>query len=79
MNQNKPKEVKTLSIRIPLALYLEISQYAIDEDHQSLNSAIMALLNSGLLLKQEEDNVIRRFILEIVPQEKLEELVNGEA
>ena len=78
MHQDKPKqEVKTLSIRIPLELYLVISQYTLDADFPSLNSAIISLIKSGLSEGEERENIIGRYILNIVPKEELEKLING--
>lgn len=78
MHQEKPKEaVKTLSIRIPLDLYLKISQYALDEDLASLNAAIVSLVKSGLDSTNEKNNIISQFIIEVVPKETLERLING--
>ena len=78
MHQDKPKQqVKTLSIRIPLELYLVISQYTLDEDFPSLNSAIISLIKSGLSVDEERENIIGRFLLDIVPKEEMEKLING--
>lgn len=78
MNQDKPKqEVKTLSIRIPEKLYLTVSQYVLDNKMSSMNSAIIALISGGLTAMQDKDRVITQFILELVPKEKLQELMNG--
>ena len=78
MHQEKPKEaVKTLSIRIPLDLYLKISQYALDEDLASLNAAIVSLVKSGLDSTNEKNTIISQFIIEVVPKETLERLING--
>ena len=78
MNQSKPKqEVRTLSIRIPIELYVGISQHAIDKDLPSLNAAIIDLIESGITLIEERDSVISNFILEIVPRDTLENLING--
>lgn len=77
MNQDKPKEVRTLSIRIPMDLYLDVSQHALDNDSSSLNAAIIDLITHGLRAEQEESRIISKFILEVVPQEKLKEIMNG--
>ena len=74
MNQNEPK---TLSIRIPFDLYLKVSQHALDKDLKSLNAAIIDLLESGLALVQERESIISQFILEVVPANKLKEIMNG--
>lgn len=79
MNQNKPKhEVRTLSIRIPIELYVGISQYAIDKDLPSLNAAIIDLIQSGITLTQDRDSILSQFIIEIVPRDTLERLINGD-
>lgn len=79
MNQDKPKQrVKTLSIRIPEALYLTVSQYAIDNDMPSMNAAIISLITNGLEVMNSKDATISQFILELIPEEKLKELINGE-
>lgn len=79
MNQKEPKqEVKTLSIRIPLELYITISQYALDKDLPSLNGAIVELMTAGLEATSERDKIISQFVLEFVPKETLEKLINGE-
>ena len=78
MHQQKPKEgVKTLSIRIPTALYLTISQYALDNDHPSMNAAIIELLASGIAVEKEKGSIIGQFSLEVVPKDKLKEIING--
>jgi len=78
MNHDKPKQrVKTLSIRIPEALYLTVSQYAIDNDMPSMNAAIISLITNGLHAVSSKDDTITQFILELIPREKLEELING--
>lgn len=78
MNQKEPRqEVKTLSIRIPLELYVTISQYALDSELPSLNSAIVDLLHTGLSSATEKDHIISEFVLEFVPLEMLEKLING--
>lgn len=79
MNQKEPKqEVKTLSIRIPLELYITISQYALDNDLPSLNGAIVELMTAGLEATAERDKIISQFVLEFIPRETLEKLINGE-
>lgn len=78
MNQPKPKKVvKTLSIRIPESLYIEASQWGIDKGFPSLNAAIIDLVTAGLKAQAEQDAIVSQFILEIIPQEKLEEIING--
>ena len=77
MNQSKPKEVRTLSIRIPMDLYLNLSQYGIDKDLPTLNSAVIALLTAGLDVTLERDKILSQFILEVVPSEKLKEIIDG--
>jgi hypothetical protein len=77
MNQSKPKEVRTLSIRIPMDLYLNVSQHGIDKDLPSLNSAVIALLSAGLEVTSERDKILSQFILEVVPPEKLKEIISG--
>lgn len=78
MNQDKPKQrVKTLSIRIPEVLYLTVSQYAIDNDLPSMNAAIISLITNGLEVMGDKDSAITQFILELIPQHKLEEIING--
>lgn len=78
MNQKEPKhEVKTLSIRIPKELYVKVSQYALDNDLPSLNGAIVDLMNTGLDTTVEHDKIISQFVLEFVPREQLEKLING--
>lgn len=78
MNQPKPKKVvKTLSIRIPESLYLEASQWGIDKEFPSLNAAIISLISAGLKAQADEDAIVSQFILEIIPKNKLEEIING--
>lgn len=77
MNQNKPKELRTLSIRIPIDLYLSVSQHGIDKDLPSLNAAVIALLLAGLDVNAEKDSILSQFILEVIPVEKLKEIMNG--
>ena len=78
MNQEKPKQrVKTLSIRIPESLYLTISQYVLDNDLPSINSAVISLVNRGIRGTEESENAVSEFILELIPQDKLQELANG--
>lgn len=78
MNQKEPKqEVKTLSIRIPLELYVTISQYALDNDLPSLNSAIVDLMKAGLDSNADKESIISQFVLEFVPKEVLEKMING--
>lgn len=78
MNQDKPKQrVKTLSIRIPEGLYLTVSQYAIDNDMPSMNAAIISLITNGLEVMGDRNSAISQFILELIPEEKLEEIING--
>ncbi len=78
MNQKEPKqEVKTLSIRIPLELYVTISQYALDNDLPSLNSAIVDLMKAGLDSNADKASIISQFVLEFVPKEVLEKMING--
>jgi hypothetical protein len=80
MNQKEPRqEVKTLSIRIPIELYVKVSQYALDNELPSLNGAIVDLMNSGLEANTERDKIISQFVLEFVPKETLEKLINGQA
>lgn len=79
MHQDKPRqEVKTLSIRIPLQLYVTISQYALDKDLSSLNAAIIELVKGGLTETSGRDQVIRDFIVELLPVDELEKLIRGE-
>ena len=79
MHQDKPKQgVKTLSIRIPLDLYLTISQYALDEQLPSLNAALIDLLKTGIDTTQEREKIISQFIIEFIPKETLEKIINGE-
>ncbi len=79
MHQDKPKqEVKTLSIRVPLELYLTVSQYALDEDLASLNAAIIELVRTGIDTTLEKERIISQFIIDIVPKETLEKLARGE-
>lgn len=79
MNQQKPKEgVKTLSIRIPESLYLQVSQYALDNNMPSMNAGIMELVQNGLSVTQDRDDIISSFLFEVVPIEKLKEMMNGE-
>lgn len=78
MHQDKPKqEVKTLSIRVPLELYLTVSQYALDKDLPSLNAAIIELVKAGIDTTQEQQRIISQFIIEIVPPELLEKIARG--
>lgn len=78
MNQKEPKqEVKTLSIRIPVQLYIKVSQYALDNELPSLNGAIVDLMTAGLETTAEHDKIISQFVLEFVPRERLEKLING--
>lgn len=78
MNQPKPKKVvKTLSIRIPESLYLEASQWGIDKGFPSLNAAIISLISAGLKAQADEDAIVSQFILEIIPKNKLQEIING--
>ena len=80
MNHDKPKQaVKTLSIRIPEKLYLMVSQYALDHEMPSMNAAIISLVTSGLSSTEERESIIGQFILELVPREKMEEIINGSA
>jgi len=78
MNQSKPKKVvKTLSIRIPVDLYLEASQWGIDKGFPSLNAAVIDLMTSGLKAEREQDDIVSQFILEIIPADKLKEIIDG--
>lgn len=81
MNQNKPqakaKEVRTLSIRIPMSLYLSVSQYGIDKDLPSLNAAVIALMEAGMDTSSDRDAILSAFIQEIVSPEQLKEIING--
>ena len=78
MNQDKPKQrVKTLSIRIPDSLYLTVSQYAIDNDMPSMNAAIISLITNGLEVMGTKDDIIKGFILEMIPGDKLKEMIDG--
>jgi len=78
MHQEKPKqEVKTLSIRIPLELYVTISQYALDKDLPSLNAAIIDLVRAGIMSADGRDQIISEFIVEFVTPTKLKELIRG--
>ncbi len=79
MHQDKPKQpVKTLSIRIPLDLYLIISQYALDEELPSLNAAIVDLVKTGIASVAEKEKIISQFIIEVIPKEVLEKIINGQ-
>ena len=79
MHQDKPKqEVKTLSIRIPLELYMTVSQYAIDKDSPSLNAAIIDLVRAGIDQTSAKDRAVRDFLIERIPAEELEKLIRGE-
>lgn len=78
MHQQTPKqEVKTLSIRIPLELYLVVSQYALDKELPSLNAAIIDLITAGIDVTKEKDTIISQFIMEFIPLEQLEKLIDG--
>lgn len=77
MNQTKPKEVRTLSIRIPMDLYLKVSQHGLDRDFSSLNATVISLLESGMASAIERHEVLSKFIQEIVSPEKLKEIING--
>lgn len=78
MNRDKPKRtIKTLSIRIPFDLYVSISQHALDNDLPSLNASVIDLIESGGKSAVSKDDIISQFILEFVPKERIEELVNG--
>lgn len=78
MNQEKPKEgVRTLSIRIPKSLYVKVSQYALDTKQPSMNAGIMELVENGLQVTQDRNQIISNFFMEIIPMEKLKELSNG--
>ena len=78
MNQDKPKQrVKTLSIRIPEALYLTVSQYALDNKMPSMNAAIISLITNGIDIMGSKSEHITQFILELIPEEKLKELIDG--
>jgi hypothetical protein len=78
MHQEKPKqEVKTLSIRIPLELYVTISQHTLDKDLPSLNAAIIDLVKTGIRASGEKNTIISEFIVEFVAPEKLKELMNA--
>lgn len=80
MNQNKPKqEVRTLSIRIPIDLYVGISQHALEKDLPSLNAAIIDLIENGIDVTEERSKILSQFILQVVPREELEKLINGTA
>ena len=78
MNQSTPrKPVKTLSIRIPEELYLEAGQWGIDRGFPSLNAAIIELITTGLQTRKENDELIGQFIIEIIPKDRLKELIDG--
>ena len=80
MNQQKPKEgVKTLSIRIPESLYLKVSQFALDSDMPSMNAGIMKLIKDGLEVTQDRDEIIRSFLFEVVPMDKLKDMIDGQS
>lgn len=79
MHQDKPKQgVKTLSIRIPLDLYLTISQHALDEQLPSLNAAIIDLVKTGIDTTQEKEKIISQFIIEFVDKQTLRKIIDGE-
>lgn len=78
MNRVKPKrKIQTLSIRIPIELYVLISQHAVDNDLPSLNASVIELIEKGGRAATDKDDIISQFILEFVPKEKIEELING--
>ncbi len=79
MNQSQPKPkkpVNTLSVRLPPELYNKIAEMALDRG-ETLNSVFIEMVHLGLDRKSNEEAVIQRFITEIVPQERLKELING--
>ena len=58
-------------------LYLNVSQHALDSESPSLNAAIISLITQGLNSEQEKAKIISQFILEVVPKDKLKEIMNG--
>lgn len=65
------------SVRIPDRLYMAVLQHGLDNDIPTINASVMGLLRSGLAKQELENEVIKQFILEVVPKEKLQEIING--
>lgn len=79
MNQMQPKlkkVVNTLSVRLPPELYNRIAEIALDRG-ETLNSVFIEMVEAGLDRKAAEEQIIQDFILTVIPQEKLRELIHG--
>lgn len=79
MNQSQPKlkkQVNTLSVRLPPELYNKIAEMALERG-ETLNSVFIEMVQLGLDRKSSEELIIQTFITNIIPQERLKELING--
>lgn len=78
MNQPKPKPkmTNTQSVRLPMALYDQVADLALNED-TSLNSMIIKLINLGLGHQRDFEKAVRDFVFRTVSQDEMRELING--
>jgi predicted DNA-binding protein len=75
--QPKPKKVvNTLSVRLPPELYNRIAEIALERG-DTLNSVFIEMVSAGLDRKAAEAKIIEDFVLSVVSQERLKELIHG--
>ena len=79
MNQTQPKPkkvVNTLSVRLPPELYNQVAEIALEQG-ATLNSVFIELVDSGLNYKQKERQILENFIISVISEDKLKELIHG--
>lgn len=78
MNQSKPKPktVCTLSVRLPPDLYNQIAEKALATG-DTLNGVFIQVVRDGLSKQNLREAIIQDFIFEVVPRNKLKELIDG--